>query len=89
MSELLFLLFGLVAGAVGLFVWARYNKQKAIDLLNLDFEAKAKELQDQLEGEFTERVDEAKRYIDDELLGDLDEKVAAKIKELLDSLKNK
>ena len=38
MSELLFLVIGLVAGAVGLFVWARYNKNKAIELLNMDFE---------------------------------------------------
>jgi len=77
MSELIFLLVGLVAGAVGLFVWARYNKNKAIGLLNMDFDAK---------------VDELIKYIDDEVLGDLDEKAIEKfneLKELIEKLKNR
>ena len=93
MLELLFLLAGLVAGAGGLFVWARYNKQKAVDLLNMDFEAKFNELKDQLEGEFNEKVDELESKVDElkdkveEEFGDLEQDVRDKLKELLDSLK--
>lgn len=67
MSELLFLVIGLLAGAGGLFVWAKYNKTKAIALINADLE-------------------ELWRFIDDEVLGDLDEEVAAKLKELFEKI---
>jgi hypothetical protein len=67
MSELLFLLIGLVVGAGGLFVWAKYNKTKAIALINGDLQ-------------------ELWKFIDDEILGDLDEEIAAKLKELFDKI---
>ena len=67
MSELLFLLIGLVGGAGGLFIWARYNKTKAMGLINADLE-------------------ELWRILDDEVLGDLDEQVVAKIKEIFNRI---
>lgn len=93
MSEILFLLAGLVVGVVGLVVWARYNKQKAIDLLNTDFEAEFNKLKDQFEGELKEKVDELENKVDElkdkveEEFGDLEQDVKDKLKELLDSLK--
>ncbi len=93
MLELLFLVAGAVIGAVGLFVWARYNKQKAVDLLNTDFEAELNRLRDQLEGELKEKVDELESKVDgvkdrvEAEFGDLEQDVRDKLKELLDSLK--
>ena len=54
MWEILCLLIGALAGAGGLFVWARYNKNKAINLLNMDFEAKVDELKDKANEELND-----------------------------------
>jgi len=67
MSELLFLLIGLVGGAAGLFIWARYYKAKALAAINAS-------------------IEELWKFLDDEVLGDLDEEIAAKIKEFFDKI---
>ena len=64
---ILWFILGVVVGAGGLFVWARYNKAKALAAINAS-------------------VAELWKFLDDEVLGDLDEEVAAKIKEFFDKL---
>jgi uncharacterized membrane-anchored protein YhcB (DUF1043 family) len=71
MSFIIGLIIGLIAGALGLFFWARSNKKKAVELLNADFAAKIDELKDKVENEFDELQDDVKD----------------KLKDLLDKLK--
>lgn len=73
MWYLLMLLIGILAGAGGLFAWARYNKNNAIKLLNMDFEAKVDELKDKANEELKDLSDDARKKLND----------------LLDQLKNK
>jgi len=65
MWYLIMLLLGIVIGAGGLFVWARYNKNNAIKLLNMDFEAKVDELRDKANEELSDLSDDAKKKLND------------------------